>query len=131
MADDPGAISGEYSAAQIKKTTWGKTSESAEGGWETVWKFEMDTSRIGDSSVQVHSDDELGFNARLYVVENGRANLVVRTVGHAMLAEYYPLTFTSFRLVNDNLGAIETIEGLPRDWYAPFRSRPHQIDNHE
>lgn len=123
MADDPGAMIGGYSAAEIKKTVWGKISEVADGGWETVWEFEMDTAAVGDATCQVHRDGESGFNARLVVLAPGRANLIVSTVGHAMLAEYYPLTFMSFRLVNDNIGVIDRIEGLPRDWYAPFRSR--------
>ena len=40
-----------------------------------------------------------------------------------MSASYYPLTFEAFGIINDRFGIISEIEGLPRDWYAPFRSR--------
>jgi hypothetical protein len=123
MDRDPDSVIQGYSAAQIKKTTWGEIAEIAPGVWKTVWELAMDTSRIDAGPLLIHSDDGLGFIAQLYPADTGRVRLTVYATGHAMRAEYYPLTFTTFRLVNDDVGEIETIEGLPRDWYSPFRTR--------
>ncbi|WP_067572596.1 hypothetical protein [Nocardia acidivorans] len=34
----------------------------------------------------------------------------------------------AFGIVNDSVAEISTIEGLPRDWYSPFRYRERQAD---
>lgn len=47
--------------------------------------------------------------------------LHIFTREHAMSAVYYPLTYKSLRIVNDSIAEIDKIQGLPRDWYAPFR----------
>jgi hypothetical protein len=83
----------------------------------------MDTARVEGVRMEVFRDDAQGFAAELHVIAPGEATLEVRTSREAMSPEYYPLTFTSFRVVNDELEVIQTIEDLPRDWYAPFRSR--------
>ena len=125
MADDPNAVTNgnEYSAAEIRKTTWGRIEAASGGGWKTTWQFAMDTSQAAKGVIRVVSDAESGFESWLEVTAPGRSTLTVMTARSAMSAEYYPLTFRSFRIVNDDIGVIETIEGLPRDWYAPFRSR--------
>jgi hypothetical protein len=112
----------EYSAALINKTVWGEISQAPGGKWLTTWRFQMDTSKVS-SPLEVKADAEVGFTAMLHIVEPGMSILRVLTSRPAMSAEYYPLTFSCFRIVNDEIGAIETIEDLPRDWYAPFRSR--------
>jgi hypothetical protein len=113
----------EYSATVIRKTVWGQISPASDGGWVTLWRFQMDTTRITSVPTEVVRDNEQGFSAELHMTAPGEASLQVRTLQEAMTPEYYPLTFKSFRIVNDELGIIKTIEGLPRDWYAPFRSR--------
>lgn len=125
MADDSDAVTSgdDYSAAVIKKTVWAQISAVPDGGWMTVWRFRMDTTHVTDMRTEVVRDDEHGFSAELHVTAPGEAVLQVRTLREAMSPGYYSLTFTCFRVVNDELGNIETIEDLPRDWYAPFRSR--------
>ncbi|WP_153548022.1 hypothetical protein [Streptomyces sp. RB17] len=112
----------DYSAAKIRKTVWGHVEPGQDGGWVTTWRFTMDTSRVLGEAIEIVSEVECGFESRLNVAASGESTLTVKTVRPAMSAEYYPLTFRSFRIVNDEIGIIETIEGLPRDWYAPFRS---------
>jgi hypothetical protein len=113
----------EYAAAVIKKTVWGQVASTPDGSWVTEWHFKMDTSHVSSTDLEIKTDPDEGFTAVLHVSEPGSATLRVQTSRQAMSPEYYPMTFASFRIVNDEIGTIETIENLPRDWYAPFRSR--------
>ncbi|MET9106889.1 hypothetical protein [Streptomyces zhihengii] len=117
-------MSGEhdYSAASIRKTVWGKVFEQSDG-WRTVWMLEMDSERVPESGLDITRDADLGFTSRLSPVRIRLCSLEVFTNRPAMSGEYYSPTFRSFRIVNDKIGEIEKIEGLPRDWYAPFRDR--------
>ncbi|WP_152646357.1 hypothetical protein [Streptacidiphilus albus] len=89
----------------------------------TIWRLKMDTPLTVGEKREIMTDIESGFQAVLSSSMPGELILQVNTERPAMSPEYYPLTFSSFRIVNDEIGPIETIEGLPRDWYAPFRSR--------
>ncbi|MEU6280044.1 hypothetical protein [Streptomyces sp. NPDC047028] len=111
-----------YSVAEIRKTVWGHVEPDRGGGWVTTWRFTMDTSQVPDEAIEIVSEAGSGFESRLKATASGECTLTVKTTMPAMSAEYYSLTFRSFRIVNDEIGVIETIEGLPRDWYAPFRS---------
>ena len=125
MADDPNAMSSgdEYTAAVIKKTVWGQIKSISDGAWVTEWHLHMNTSGVSSDELEIKRDTDQGFAAVLQVTGPGLATLRVRTLRQAMSPEYYPMTFACFRIVNDEIGIIETIESLPRDWYAPFRSR--------
>lgn len=125
MVDNSDAVnnSSDYSDAVIRKTRWGQVEADPTGGWVTIWHLVMDTTRVPDGRVDVISDAECGFDSKLIVETAGIASLVIATTEHAMSASYYPLTFEAFGIINDRFGIISEIEGLPRDWYAPFRSR--------
>lgn len=122
MPDDP------YAAARIRKTVWGRVTKEADGTWLTVWRFELEASSNdapgSRESVHVWEDASIGFSAVLEFVAPEEADLVIRTERPAMSAEYYSPTFAAFGIVNDELAEIRAIQGKPRDWYAPFRSRP-------
>lgn len=109
----------EYSASSIKKTTWGDITQLADGRWSTVWQLEF-TLPQPECTVEVISDSAVGFDAILKTVgRQGNLNIITRE--HAMSGVNYPMTYKCFRVVNDNIGKIRTIQGKPRDWYAPFR----------
>ncbi|WP_378730821.1 hypothetical protein [Nocardia brasiliensis] len=112
----------EYSAADLRKTVWGNITELDDGRWETVWHLEFPTSQER-TVVEVYRDDGIGFCATLQVTGDRVGELRVLTREQAMSAEYYSPTFTCFGIVNDSLAEIGTIQGLPKDWYAPFRQR--------
>jgi hypothetical protein len=117
--------SGTYSAAALKKTKWGKIAALDGGKWETVWDLSF-TSEVPDAPVNIHEDADIGFSSTLEPAQDGSAVLRIVTRRHAMSPEYYSPTFTSFRIVNDDVAEVLTIQGLPRDWYAPFRDRHHR-----
>ncbi|MGK5641693.1 hypothetical protein ACSNOK_25735 [Streptomyces sp. URMC 126] len=73
--------------------------------------------------VLILCDTAAGFRAALDLTDPREARLRVTTRDHAMSAAHFPLTYTAFRLVDDEVGRIGEIQGLPRDWYAPFRGR--------
>lgn len=124
MASNSDAVAGgEYQAGDIKKTVWGQIRETRDGAWLTSWALGMDASRARDWNPVILVEPEVGFEAELQIVDTESATLQIKTTAPAMSAEYYPLTFSSFRIVNDEIGEIWTIEGLPRNWYAPFRTR--------
>lgn len=125
MADNSDAVTSgsEYSTASIKKTVWGGISPAPDGEWFTTWHLEMDTSGSLIGETEIEHNQDLGFFAVLKVLGDGSSVLSIRTSQDPMSAEYYPLTFKCFRIINDEIGNIRTIQGLPRDWYAPFRSR--------
>ncbi|MGW5381458.1 hypothetical protein [Nocardia sp. NPDC003963] len=112
----------EYSGANLRPTVWGEVTESTDGYWETVWRLGF-TGPQPRRSLLVQANDESGFRATLETDGSADGVLRVRTRADAMSAVYYPLTFTSFAVVNDTVGEIREIQGLPRDWYAPFRDR--------
>ncbi|WP_062996570.1 hypothetical protein [Nocardia jinanensis] len=111
-----------YSAAHLRPTVWGTRAELDNGQWETVWRLTFATPQPR-RSVPIHVDEKSGFRAILETNGGTRGDLRVSTRGDAMSAAYYPLTFTSFAIVNDSVAEIREIQGRPRDWYAPFRDR--------
>jgi hypothetical protein len=126
MSDDSDSIkaaAAAYESVHVKKTVWGECSQCDGGGWLTTWTLQMDTSRVRSSNVDVVYERQVGFKSWLVVVDPGESRLLVKTRESPMSAQYYPLTFKSFWIVNDSVGGIATIQGLPGDWYAPFRSR--------
>lgn len=118
MTDEPP----EYSAANLRPTVWGSRAELDDGRWETVWHLTFTAPRSREALV-VHEDEESGFRATLQTHGGTAGELRVLTHQDAMAPDYYPLTFTSFAIVNDTVGEIREIQGCPRDWYAPFRDR--------
>ncbi|MFH8768169.1 hypothetical protein [Streptomyces sp. NPDC017958] len=65
----------------------------------------------------------IGFISIIEFLGMRNAELRIHTKEQAMSAVNYPATYSSFRIVNDELAEIEAIQGLPRDWYPPFRDR--------
>ncbi|WP_416566661.1 hypothetical protein [Nocardia testacea] len=118
MTDEPPG----YSAADLRPTVWGSRTRHDDGRWETVWRLTFAAPRARRTSV-VHQDEEAGFRAVLETHDGTEGELRVLTRRDAMSAEYYPLTFISFAIVNDTVAEIREIQGRPRDWYAPFRNR--------
>ncbi|MEU4813249.1 hypothetical protein AB0H20_28945 [Nocardia fluminea] len=115
----------EYSASNIKKTTWGRVREFGDGYWETVWQLTFkSTQPLGDVDVFRSSDGS--FFADLRMIDSTNGELRVTTNKDAMAAENYPHTYTCFRIINDEFGEIETIEAHPKEWYSPFRNRGHE-----
>ncbi|MGW7024975.1 hypothetical protein ACWGGS_37290 [Streptomyces decoyicus] len=111
-----------YNASAIKKTTWGAFAQNPDETWETTWKLSMKAAPK-QNSILILKDDKAGFAAILHTSNPMESQLLIKTRDHAMSAIYYPLTFQAFGIVNDEFGEIDKIEGLPRDWYAPFRNR--------
>ncbi|MGY0497346.1 hypothetical protein ACWZHB_02460 [Nocardia sp. FBN12] len=112
----------EYSASNIKKTTWGSVRDMGDGCWETVWQLTFKAAHpLGDVDVFRSSDGS--FSAELRMVGSANGELRVTTNNDAMDAENYPHTYTCFRIINDEYGEIETIETHPKEWYPPFRNR--------
>ena len=112
----------QYSASHIKKTRWGDFFVLDNGEWETVWEIGF-ASPIPASPVVIHRDSAAGFTSTLYPNTAQSAKLHVVTREHAMAPEYYPLTFMTFAILNDEVGRGATIQGLPRAWCARFRAR--------
>ncbi|UNZ17804.1 hypothetical protein [Streptomyces sp. 891-h] len=114
----------EYSAAFLWQTEWGDYRELDGGGWETVWRI---TFRPGGGSpqenVEIFDDPSIGFRSflRSGAGVEPAAELVVISREHSMSAVNYPATYSSFRIVNDEVAEIQQIQGLPRAWYPPFR----------
>ncbi|MEU1520915.1 hypothetical protein ACH474_03700 [Nocardia rhamnosiphila] len=118
MTEEPPA----YSAADLRPTVWGSRARYDDGRWETVWRLTFAAPRARQT-LAVHQDEKAGFRAVLETYGGTGGELRVLTRRDAMAAEYYPLTFTSFAIVNDTVGELREIQGRPRDWYAPFRDR--------
>ncbi|MGW0180621.1 hypothetical protein [Nocardia sp. NPDC003345] len=118
MTDEPSG----YSAENLRPTAWGICTELDDGHWETLWRLTFAAPRRA-GSLPIHSDETAGFRATLETNGGTRAELRVSTRDDAMSAVYYPLTFTSFAIVNDSVGELREIQDRPRDWYAPFRDR--------
>lgn len=118
MANDPH----EYSADDLHPTAWGICTELGDGGWETIWRLTF-TAPQPRRSIPVY-DNGAGFRATLETTGGTGGVLRVLTREDAMAAKNYPLTFTSFGIVNDSVAEIREIQDRPRDWYAPFRNRP-------
>ncbi|MEV6335544.1 hypothetical protein AB0M12_12615 [Nocardia vinacea] len=111
-----------YSAEHVRKTTWGDIAEHEGGRWETVWHLSFVEPHPA-AVIAIHSNEEIGFEGTLHILENSAGELRVITDEEAMSPEYYSPTYVCFRIVNDDIAEIGTIQGLPRDWYAPFRDR--------
>ncbi|MCX4099212.1 hypothetical protein [Nocardia sp. alder85J] len=111
---------GGYSASHIRKTTWGEFLKLDDGRWKTTWKLVFETAQ-DTRSVEIYGNDNIGFRAELKTSGGVDAELLVFTAEQAMSAIYYPPTFKSFGMVNDLVGELKTIEGHPKEWYAPFR----------
>ncbi|GAA3086011.1 hypothetical protein GCM10010449_07060 [Streptomyces rectiviolaceus] len=111
-----------YSASDLRKTEWGTFERQDSGSWKTVWRLTLRNSR-SEGQVDVFRDDAIGFVSTIHFTGSPSAQLLVITREHAMSPEYYPATYTSFRIINDELSEIDKIQDLPRDWYAPFRGR--------
>ncbi|WP_019929492.1 hypothetical protein [Nocardia sp. BMG111209] len=112
----------DYSAAEIKKTTWGELHELDDGRWKTVWRLTF-TAPPAAQSTEVFSDETIGFRAMLQTHEGTSGELLVFTDEQAMSAIYYSPTFKSLGIVNDDIAELQTIENHPKEWYAPFRHR--------
>ncbi|APA96704.1 hypothetical protein NS506_02642 [Nocardia seriolae] len=112
----------DYSSSRIHKTVWGEFSELEGGTWETMWQLGFAVPGPA-GGWEIYSDERIGFVAKLRISEEDGGELRISTRCWALSAEYYSPTFKSFSVVNDSVAAISTIQGLPRDWYAPFRDR--------
>ncbi|MFE6919614.1 hypothetical protein ACFVAV_01075 [Nocardia sp. NPDC057663] len=112
----------DYAASKIRKTTWGSIRALEDGSFETAWHLTFHTPQDPKES-EVYRDDRIGFQAALNITDQFAAELLVTTRDSAMSAAYYPPTFKSFGLVDDTIAELATIEGHPKDWYAPFRDR--------
>jgi hypothetical protein len=122
-SDNAGSVSGgenEYPASALYPTKWGEFFQRSDGKWETVWLLLLAHS-VESREIAVHSDDSAGLVVTLHGSGKSEAELRVVTREHAMAAENYPATYKAFRLVDETIARIEEIQGLPRDWYAPFR----------
>ncbi|MFD4434182.1 hypothetical protein, partial [Nocardia sp. NPDC058497] len=73
--------------------------------------------------MHVYHDESIGFAADLHVMQE-QGTLTIATQRFAASPEYYPATYATFRIINDTIANIETIEGKPKCWYAPFRNSP-------
>lgn len=111
---------GPYPASALRKTKWGDFNELDNGTWETIWTLTLRGDHAREV-VEVFRSESIGFTAVIAFLGMRNAEMRVSTREHAMSAVNYPATYTSFRIVNDELAEIETIQGQPRDWYAPFR----------
>ncbi|UFS96292.1 hypothetical protein [Nocardia huaxiensis] len=112
----------EYSASKVRKTVWGETSKREDGRWETVWSIDfVGMPEVGE--VVIYRDDSIGYDATLKVAGEARGELRVATSSVPMDPTYYPATWKALEIVNDSIEEIRSIQGLPRDWYAPFRNR--------
>lgn len=113
--------SNRYSKSDIRKTTWGPIAKLDDGRERTIWRLTFRVPQDPANNVDIYHDDKAGLDAVLTISESGTGDLTITTKGHAMAAEYYPLTFKCFRIVDDTVAEIATIEGHPKEWYAPFR----------
>ncbi|MGI5349424.1 hypothetical protein ACQEU8_14660 [Streptomyces sp. CA-250714] len=111
-----------YSADFLRKTEWGEYRELDTGEWETVWQISFREGAPSQEITDVLHDPSIGFRSYLRRRGSGEeAELVVVSQEHSTSAVNYPATYSSFRIVNEEVGEIEKIQGLPRDWYPPFR----------
>lgn len=114
----------DYASATVRKTRWGAVTGNGGGSWTTRWRIGIqpaDHPLGGRDSVEILRDDELGFVAVVSVVAADQLELRIDTAEHAMSAPYYPPTFQAFGAVDSTIASVVTIEGLPKEWYAPFR----------
>lgn len=111
-----------YSPSDLRKTRWGDSRKLSDGTWETVWNVEV-VPECSLTSVSLFRDESIGFTSTAVFSTPHSAQIKVITREQAMSTEYYPATFTSFRIMNDEVAEISTIQGLPRDWYAPLRGQ--------
>ncbi|WP_344534951.1 hypothetical protein [Streptomyces albiaxialis] len=111
----------EYSVSYLRKTKWGDVRKLEDGSWETTWSLTLKQADAQVCESVVLSDPRIGFESHLAVVSPQDVRLVVITSEHAMSAVNYQPTYSSLRIVNDDIAEIESIQGLPKNWYAPFR----------
>lgn len=115
----------DYASARIRKTRWGAVVENGDDSWTTRWRIgidPVDDPLGGRTSVEILRDDERGFEAVVSVVAADQLELKIDTDDYAMSAPYYPLTFQAFGAIDSAIASIVTIEGQPKEWYAPFRN---------
>ena len=116
----------EYAAVHINKTRWGAVSRKDDGSWVTRWRIgtRADVRGLAENeTVEVAQDAEVGFRASVSAVGARELELRIDTEHEAMAAPYYVLTYQAFGVIDAEIAAIETIESLPKEWYAPFRDR--------
>ncbi|WP_156959839.1 hypothetical protein [Nocardia sp. BMG51109] len=112
----------EYSVANLRKTSWGGFRELDDESWETIWHLEFSTPQES-LETEVYNDDDIGFRAVLKISSDTAGRLHIFTRESAMSAVNYSPTFKCFGIINDDIAELAKIEGLPKEWYSPFRSR--------
>ncbi|MFE9335930.1 hypothetical protein [Streptomyces sp. NPDC007063] len=120
-SDHPWQMNPEYSASYLRQTKWGDYRELDNGQWETVWRITFRPGYSPRRDVDILDDPSIGFHSYLRGSTEEEAELVVISQEHSASAVNYPATYSSFRIVNDEVADIQQIQGLPRDWYPPFR----------
>ncbi len=111
-----------YPASALRKTKWGEFRQLSDGSWQTTWTLILCDNHTREA-VAVHHNESIGFTSSVHFLGMRNAELQVLTREQPMSAVNYPATYMSFRIVNDELAEIDTIQGLPRNWYPPFRDR--------
>ncbi len=117
-------MASEYKANDIKPIRWGTLVRLSPNRWRTTWTIEleaMDTSQI-DEVVSAAYEPLAGFEAELTMPGPYTIIAVIETTRWGMELDYYELTYRLFRLINFRIGRIRFINGVPRDWWRPFRS---------
>src|SRR5258707_1587348 len=95
------------------------------GHWRTSWALELeplDAPHLHDAAAAA-GDSEAGFMPSLTMQGQAEVLVTIETSRWGMELDYYDLTYRLFKLIDSRLGRIRFIQGTPRDWWSPFRSR--------
>src|SRR5947208_12101219 len=117
-----GDAGSEYGSKRIHKTRWGTVGRN-DGSWTTLWRLgvQLCVRPLAGEAIDVLRDEDLCFRATVSAVGKQELELKVDTEQDAMSAPYYALTYKAFGMIDSEIASIETIQSLPKEWYAPFR----------
>jgi len=131
----------QYSVSAITTNRWPQVKQLANGTWERVWHLVL-TENIPRSeelsTLSLHIGKQIvadlrAADPRLSGIEQDDVvvhlcRMAPREIAAIVLTkqdgwsdEYYLATYRLFEYVDEKIGAIDTIEGQPRDSWRPWR----------
>lgn len=111
----------EYSTESVVRTRFPSWHQAADGTWSRTWHLVMEKAFAEKLGHEFDLSGEYDI-ALLRVDSENSASLITSTREDPMSDELF--YFAAYRLliaIDERIGKIATIEGLPRDAYQPFR----------
>ena len=117
----------ENEITRLKVPRW---TETPDGGWSRVWTVSLDQPLAADATVLVDRMSTPGLLVRSQARADDPCGLELETrIAQDPLSDenFYYSAYRLFRRIHEEVGALKTIQGMPKELWAPFRAGRNSV----